>query len=118
MKYESMEQDPDNPNRFINKYVPLLIGKSPIPRRDPDEPTALTWGVFVQGAIATGVLLIAGAGVLTWYYRRGDRQAKAEMDAVRHRNPFDPAPKPLANQTNQTSTANPPAEEPHEWTVG
>jgi hypothetical protein len=91
MTYKSAEPDPDNPARNLNKYAPLLIGRSPIPRRDPEEPTSMTWGAFVQGAVVAGVLLVAAGGVLTWYYRRGDRKARAAMDAVRHRNPFAPA---------------------------
>jgi hypothetical protein len=101
MLYKSAEQDPENPARNLNKYAPLLIGRSPIARRDPEEPTAMTWGVFVRGAIVAGVLLIGAAGVLTWYYRRGDRRAKEAMDAVRHRNPFDP------NAADPTARANP-----------
>jgi hypothetical protein len=96
LRYVSAEQDPKNPNRNVEKYAPLLIGKSPIPRRDPDAPTSLTWGAFVLGAIVGGVVLIAAAGVLTCYYRRGDRQARAEIENVRSRNPFDPAANPPA----------------------
>lgn len=98
VRYESAEPDPKNPARNVHKYAPLLIGKCPIPRRDPDEPTAVTWSAFVLWAILGGALLIASAGVLTWYYRGGDRKAKQQMDAVRNRNPFD-----------ATNTTGPPA---------
>jgi hypothetical protein len=94
MKYESAERDEKNPGKYVEKLAPLLIGKSPIPRRDPDGPTSLTWNRFVLGAIFGGLVLIAGAGVLTWWYRSGDRQARQEMDAVRSRNPFDPTDGP------------------------
>jgi hypothetical protein len=94
MRYQSMEQDPKSPDKNLDKYAPLLIGRGMIPRPDPDAPSEFTWGGFVLGAIVGGVLLIAGGGVLTWYYRRGDRKAKEAMDAVRHRNPFDPKAAP------------------------
>lgn len=91
LRYQSAEQDPNNPNKNVDKYAPLLIGKSPIarPERDPDRPSQWTWGGFVLAAIFAGVALILAAGGLTWYYRSGDRKAKESMDAVRHRNPFD-----------------------------
>jgi hypothetical protein len=92
LKYESAEPDPDNPARYLKKYAPLLIGKCPIPRRDPDGPTELTWGGFVWAVVAGLALLLVGGGVLTYYFRSGDRKAKEAMDAVRHRNPFDPSP--------------------------
>lgn len=90
MRYQSAEPDPKDPNKNKDKFAPLLIGRSPIPRPDPDAPGVITWGVFVEGAIVGGAILIAAAGVLTWYYRRGDRKAKEAMDAVRNQNPFDP----------------------------
>ncbi len=71
-------------------YAPLLIGRKPIARHDPDTPTSVTWGVFINAAMLGGALLILCGGAFALYYRGGDRKAKAEMDAVRHRNPFDP----------------------------
>ncbi len=103
MLYESQEQDPKNPGKYLNKYAPLLIGKSPIPRRDPDEPTSITWSAFVLWALGAGVALILAAGLLTWYYRGGDRKAKASMDAVRNRNPFD------------ANAAPPPVQPSNDW---
>jgi hypothetical protein len=101
MKYRSGEPDPKNPALNVYKYAPLLIGKSPVPHRDPDEPTTPSWAAFLDGALACGVVLIGAAGALTWYYRRGDRRARTEMDAVRGRNPFDPAePGPGARVPN------------------
>jgi hypothetical protein len=91
IRYTSQEQDPKDPTKFLDKYAPLLIGKGPIARRDPDEPTVVTWSAFVQWAIAGGVVLLVSVGALTWYYRGGDRKAKESMDAVRSRNPFDAA---------------------------
>jgi hypothetical protein len=114
VRYTSGEQDPKNPARNLDKFAPLLVGKSPIPRPDPEAPTSMTWGVFVLGAIIGGVVLIASAGLLTWYYRRGDRQARNEMDNARNRNPFDPAAAPAV----PANTTNPPPVEPGEWTTG
>ena len=93
MRYESVEQDSKNPNKNVDKYAPLLIGKSPIPRPelDPDRPSKWTWSGFILGAIVLGTLLVIAGGVLALYYRRGDRKAKESMDAVRNRNPFDAA---------------------------
>jgi hypothetical protein len=96
IRYESAEEDPDRPGKFKHKYAPLLIGKTPIPRRDPDEPPPATWSAFVLWTIAAGAALIAGAGLLTWYYRGGDQKAKEAMDNVRGRNPFDAANSPPA----------------------
>ncbi|MCI0701231.1 MAG: hypothetical protein L0241_09155 [Planctomycetia bacterium] len=96
MRYESMEKDQKNPKRNVEKLAPMLIGRSPIPRQDPDRPAPFTWNVFMLVAIVGGLSLILGGGVLAWWYRSGDRQAKQEMDAVRGRNPFDPATNPPA----------------------
>jgi hypothetical protein len=102
LRYESAEQDPNNPGKYLDKYAPLLIGKGPIarPERDPDRPSQLTWGGFVLAATITAAFLLVSGGILTWYYRKGDRRAKESMDAVRNRNPFDPA--------NATTSAPPP----------
>ena len=43
-----------------------------------------------------GALLVLCGGLFALYYRGGDRRAKAETDAVRHRNPFDPSAAPPA----------------------
>jgi hypothetical protein len=113
MLYESAEADPNKPGKNLFKFAPLLLGKSPIARRDPDAPDNVTWPTFVLWAIAGGVALIASAGVLTWYYRGGDRQAKREMDAVRGKNPFDAAGGPGA--TNTTNPPDGPVRPSGEW---
>jgi hypothetical protein len=91
MRYKSGEPDPKRPGEYLDKYAPMLIGKGPIGRdeRDPDRPTSLTWNTFLLAAIFCGVLLIGAAGLLTWYYRSGDRRAKEAMNTVRNHNPFD-----------------------------
>ena len=91
MKYESAEKDPADGAKNMWKRAPLLIGKSPIPRLDPDRPTQVTWSAFTQSVIAVGAALAAAGGALAWYFRRGDRKSKEAVDAVRLRNPFDTA---------------------------
>ena len=90
MRYESAEEDPKDPKKHNDKLAPLLIGKKPISRRDPDE-SPVTWGPFVNGAAIGAGLLLMSAGLFAYLYRRGDRQSRLEMDAVRGRNPFDPS---------------------------
>lgn len=90
MRYTSNEQDPKNPAKNVDKYAPLLIGRGAISRPDPDTQTPVTWGAFAQVIVFGGVLLLVSAGAFALWYRSGDRQAKAEMAAVRSRNPFDP----------------------------
>lgn len=97
MRYESAEKYENEPNRHKVKKAPLLIGKQPISRRDPEAATSLTWGGFMQGAIICAALLIVAGGGLAWWYRSGDRKAKEVMEAARSRNPFDPASAPPAN---------------------
>jgi len=91
MRYESAEKDPTDETKHVWKKAPLLIGKSPVPRPDPDRPTQVTWSAFTQSVIAGGVALAAAGGALAWYFRRGDRRSKEAVDAVRLRNPFDAA---------------------------
>ncbi|MFM8275263.1 MAG: hypothetical protein ACKODX_23420 [Gemmata sp.] len=94
MRYESAEPDEKNPGKNVEKYAPLLIGRTAVPRSDPDPPTAGAWGGFIRASLVAGALLILSAGLFTLYYRGGDRKAKAEIDAVRNRNPFDPSAAP------------------------
>lgn len=116
MRYQSAEDDPKNPGKKLDKYAPLLIGKGPVVRPDPERDTPLTWGAFVKWAIIAGVLLVLGGLLITRYFLRGDRQARAEIENVRGRNPFDanapaaptaltdpnapPGPAPAAHPTN------------------
>lgn len=110
IKYESAEEDPERKGKNLFKFAPLVIGKAPIGRPDPDGPTtSAAWASFVLWAIVGGVLLIASAGVLTWYYRGGDRKAKAAMDAVRGKNPFD------ANGNSATTATDAPVRPSSEW---
>ena len=97
MRYESAEEDAKDPSKHVDKLAPLLIGKKPIGRRDPDDATsALTWDALINGAIVLAALLVLSAGAFALWYRRGDRQARSELSAARSRNPFDPSAAPPA----------------------
>ena len=88
MHYESQEPRRDDPAKNVWKRAPLLIGRTVVVEDGPDEVTANVWSPFLPGVVG-GLLVVIGAGVvLSRWYRRGDRQARAEMDAVRRRNPF------------------------------
>lgn len=92
MRYESMEPDPKNPKKNLDKYAPLLVGKRPVVRPDPRDYTApATWSAFVQWVVGGLVVMVGGAAALTWWYRGGDRAARRQIDAVRGKNPFDGA---------------------------
>jgi hypothetical protein len=96
MRYESAEPDPKNPAKNLDKYAPLLIGKRPIVRRDPDVSSDLNWGLFSTVVIGCCVLAAVAAGGLLLWYRGGDRKSKAAVAAARGRNPFDAAANPPA----------------------
>jgi hypothetical protein len=86
MRYESGERDKDDHN--VTKKAPLLLGRAIIPQLDPDRPSSISWSAFVQVALIVIFGLIGIAGVLTWWFRRGDRRAKEEIVAQRAKNPF------------------------------
>lgn len=86
MHYESGERDPKT-DRFVMKGAPLLIGRSVT--LVPEQPyNGGTWGDFFVPAILIGFGGILGtAGVLSWYFRRGDNKVK-EVIAQKQTNPF------------------------------
>lgn len=88
-KYESGEQDKDDPKKFVEKYAPLLIGRSlSVKQEEVDDATTWWTQGFVPAVVAFVVLLGGAALSLGWWFRRGDRAARLEIDANRHRNPF------------------------------
>jgi hypothetical protein len=102
IRYTSGEPDPKDKNKTLDKYAPLLVGKRPILRTDPTTvPDTLSWDSFVWWVVGGIVVLVGGAGLLTWWYRGGDRVARKQIDNVRGKNPFadgaQPAPAPPAN---------------------
>jgi hypothetical protein len=96
MRYESAEQYEDAAKGYKVKRAPVLIGKGPIPRRDPEAPVSMDTRTVYQAAVIAGALFVVTVGGLTWWFRSGDRRAKESIEAARGRNPFDPnaAPPP------------------------
>jgi hypothetical protein len=87
MHYTSGEPSRKDPDRNIPKAAPLLIGRSVTIWPEPVGPG--TWVGQFMPLMLGGVLLIVGTALaLGWWYRRSDRRAKAEADAVRYQNPF------------------------------
>ncbi|MFO0806261.1 MAG: hypothetical protein U0791_24420 [Gemmataceae bacterium] len=87
-RYESAEQDSADPKKNVEKYAPLLIGRSVTVKPAPITATEWWEEGFVPAVVGL-VILLGGAGLtLGWWYRRGDRAARAEMDAARNKNPF------------------------------
>jgi hypothetical protein len=106
MRYTSGEPDPKNKDKTLDKYAPMLVGKRPILRTDPTTvPDTLSWDSFVWWVVGGIVALIGGAGLLTWWYRGGDRVARKQIDNVRGKNPFadGPPPPPVAPANDWTN---------------
>ena len=74
--------------KYVDKKAPLLVGRSVTVLQETDDATAWWREGFVP-AVVGGVAFLGGAAVLMgWLFRRGDRTARAEIEANRHRNPF------------------------------
>lgn len=87
-RYESGEPDAASPNKNVQKYAPLLIGRS-VTVKTSTVNVDEWWTQGFVPAVVAGVILIGGMALtLAWWYRRGDRAAKAEIEASRHKNPF------------------------------
>jgi hypothetical protein len=88
LQYESGEDRKDDPTRKVWKQAPLLIGHAVVPRPDPAEGLASSWWSSFSLAAAGGLGLIVGAALaLSWWFRRGDRATRREIEAARP-NPF------------------------------
>jgi hypothetical protein len=90
LRYESAEADPKNPAKNVWKRAPLLIGRTVTPRDggEPDGPG--TWVGWFAPLLAGGLALVGGAGLaLAWWFRRGDRAARAAVANARTGNPFE-----------------------------
>lgn len=88
MRYESAERDPQDPNRFVVKRAPLLLGRNPVRRPDPEAASPVSWSAF---STATAAIVIGMAGValaLSWWYRQDDKRIRSEIEQSQ-RNPFD-----------------------------
>jgi hypothetical protein len=91
MKYKSQERDAKDPSRPVMKRAPLLLGRGLVPLPDPTgQPVA--WSDFVLVAVAVVVGLVGFAVGVGWWFRRGDRLAKREIEAHRSKNPFEDQP--------------------------
>ena len=88
-RYESGEQDKDDPKKNVDKYAPLLIGRSATVKPAPPNDATAWWTEGFVPAVVGGVILLGGAALtLGWWFRRGDRVAHAEIEANRNKNPF------------------------------
>lgn len=95
LHYESGEVKKDDPNRNVVKAAPMLIGHTVVPRPDPTGTSPMSWTTFVGGALIVIVGVLGVAFGLSWWFRRGDRAARREVENVRGRNPFgEPAEQP------------------------
>lgn len=87
-RYESQETKKDNPRENVRKRAPLLIGRSVTLHDDPATSVRDDWRYgFVLPMVGVLTAIVAVALGLGWYFRRGDRRVKAEVDARTH-NPF------------------------------
>jgi hypothetical protein len=88
MLYESGEKDKKDPTKNVYKLAPFLIGRSVTLRPVADTTSDWSWN-FVP-AVVGAVIALGGAGLLmSWWFRSGDRAARAEIEANRGRNPFN-----------------------------
>lgn len=86
MRYTSQEQQKDDPSKYVPKAAPLLIGRSVTVLAEPDGPNV--WSATFIPVVLGCVLGLIGIAVgMSWWFRRGDTQARAEIDAARG-NPF------------------------------
>lgn len=88
LRYESNEQDKNNPKRNVIKRAPLLLGRAITILPDPEATTPVSWSEFFRTATIVVFVLLGTALGLTWWFRRGDRRAKQEINAHRAKNPF------------------------------
>ena len=94
IRYESSEPDPKRPEQGIVRRAPLVMGHAFTLLPEPEADAGASWRTaFLPGmlAIVGGVGLVVVA--LTWWFRRGDRSVRRELDARRSQNPFGPQEK-------------------------
>lgn len=86
MRYDSAERD--DKEKSITKKAPFLIGRT-VRMLNEGKENVYGWDKFVPFVLGGLLFLVLLAVALSWWFRRGDRVAKTEIDAVRHKNPFD-----------------------------
>ena len=91
LRYKSQERDAKDPNKSVTKRAPLLLGRGFTPLPDPDG-RPVSWSDFVTVAVAVVAILLVFTFGVGWWFRRGDRQAKREIEAHRRKNPFGDEP--------------------------
>jgi hypothetical protein len=92
MQYVSREARKDDPTKKDVKAAPLLLGRSVTLHEDPASNVRDEWRYGFVWPMVGGLAVVVGVALgLGWWFRRGDRRVKAEMDA-RSRNPFGEQP--------------------------
>ncbi len=92
LHYDSQLLDPAQPGGLKVHRAPLLMARSfeVVPEPAASAPGNAWGGVFLPGVLGLLGLLSLSAVTVTWYFRRGDRAVRAELEARRSRNPFAP----------------------------
>lgn len=86
LRYKSGEQD--QKQSYVWKRAPLLIGRTVTLLPDSTPYEGGTWGtVFVPMFLICAALILGTAGILSWWFRRGDAKVKHAL-AERQSNPF------------------------------
>ncbi len=88
LQYESGERDKNDPKKNVWKKAPLLLGRAIIVRPDPESSSSVSWQSFATVATAVVLGLIGISLALSWWFRRGDKRAKQELNTHRANNPF------------------------------
>jgi len=93
--YESQEHQKHDPSKNVWKKAPLLIGRSVVVRDEekPDDRPSIWTNDFTHAVLLGIGGVIGSALTLTWWFRRGDRKAREEINAMREKNnPFGDSP--------------------------
>ena len=101
IRYEAEALDPKDPKqeKHIVRKAPLLIAKSVTAEPEVVDDSRIRW----REGFLTGILAIVGgitvvALGLTWWFRRGDKSARHQLETRRGSNPFQVSPITQDNQ--------------------